>query len=149
MSSLAGVVESSGPVSSLHSLGSFSPEDFPVPTGREEQWRFTPLRRLRGLHTDVPLDPGRIGIEVSADSDSAIVLTRHGAARIGSALVPSDRVSARAFAASGSAVTTITIPPGVVASRPTVVTIHGDSAEHAAAAHTVVEVGANASAVVV
>jgi len=23
--------------------------EFPVPTGREEEWRFTPLRRLRGL----------------------------------------------------------------------------------------------------
>ena len=25
------------------------PADYPVPTGREEEWRFTPLRRLRGL----------------------------------------------------------------------------------------------------
>jgi len=24
----------------------------PVPTGREEIWRFTPLKRLRGLHAD-------------------------------------------------------------------------------------------------
>lgn len=24
--------------------------DFPVPTGREEEWRFTPLKRLAGLH---------------------------------------------------------------------------------------------------
>ena len=30
--------------------------DIPVPTGREEEWRFTPMRRLRGLHelTDAP-----------------------------------------------------------------------------------------------
>ena len=26
------------------------------PTGREEIWRFTPLKRLRGLHDDAPLD---------------------------------------------------------------------------------------------
>ncbi len=29
---------------------SFDVADFPVPHGREEEWRFTPLERLRGLH---------------------------------------------------------------------------------------------------
>ncbi|MEK9735963.1 MAG: Fe-S cluster assembly protein SufD, partial [Candidatus Nanopelagicales bacterium] len=24
--------------------------DHPIPSGREEEWRFTPLARLRGLH---------------------------------------------------------------------------------------------------
>ena len=52
MSALGGAVETA-PVSSLHARGSVNPDDFPVPTGREEEWRFTPLRRLRGLH------PGR------------------------------------------------------------------------------------------
>jgi hypothetical protein len=33
----------------LHEHQSFSLDDFPVPTGREEEWRFTPLRRLWGL----------------------------------------------------------------------------------------------------
>ena len=33
------------------------PADYPVPTGREEEWRFTPLRRLRGL---VPWGPNKI-----------------------------------------------------------------------------------------
>ncbi|HEY9350207.1 MAG TPA: hypothetical protein VIP75_05900, partial [Acidothermales bacterium] len=40
--------ESPRPKSRLHQDGSFAIEDFPVPTGREEEWRFTPLRRLRG-----------------------------------------------------------------------------------------------------
>ena len=30
------------------------PDAFEVPTGREEVWRFTPLRRLRGLHAGEP-----------------------------------------------------------------------------------------------
>ena len=28
---------------------SFDVEDFPVPTGREEEWRFTPVDRLGGV----------------------------------------------------------------------------------------------------
>jgi hypothetical protein len=44
MAALQGAVESSAPVSRLHSLRSFDVADFPVPAGREEQWRFTPLR---------------------------------------------------------------------------------------------------------
>ena len=53
MSSLAGAVESAGPISKLHALSSFDPADFPVPAGREEEWRFTPLRRLRKLHAEL------------------------------------------------------------------------------------------------
>ena len=29
---------------------SFSAADFAVPRGKDEDWRFTPLRELRGLH---------------------------------------------------------------------------------------------------
>ena len=47
MAGLQGAVETA-PVSRLHERQSFEPADFPVPTGREEEWRFTPLRRLRG-----------------------------------------------------------------------------------------------------
>jgi Fe-S cluster assembly protein SufD len=148
MSSLSGAVETAGPISRLHGHGSFFPEDFPVPTGREEQWRFTPLRRLRNLHSDASLDLGKVGVEVSADSDITVEKGEHGDARIGAALVPSDRVSARAFAAFSEA-TIVTIPSGMVASRPTVINIVGEGSENGAAGYTVVQVGANASAVVV
>jgi len=33
-------------------LTSYKLADFAPLTGREEDWRFTPLKRLRGLHTD-------------------------------------------------------------------------------------------------
>ena len=59
MAGLQGAVESAAPVSRLHEHHSADLADFPVPTGREEEWRFTPLRRLRGLHADAPLAPGR------------------------------------------------------------------------------------------
>jgi len=148
MSSLSGAVESAGPVSRLHASGSFDPADFAVPTGREEQWRFTPLRRLRNLHSNAPLDLGKVEVEVGADSDITAVRSQRGDARIGTALVPPDRVSARAFAAFGEA-TIVTVPDGVVASRPTVVNVVGQGCQDGAAGHIVVDVGANASAVVV
>ena len=40
----------SGPVPAGQRFSSFDLADFPVPTGREEDWRFTPLNRLAGLH---------------------------------------------------------------------------------------------------
>lgn len=148
MSSLGGAVETAGPISRLHGRGSFSPADFPVPTGREEEWRFTPLRRLRNLHSSAALDLGTIGVEVGADSDITVEKGEHGDARIGTAFVPSDRVSARAFAGFSQA-TIVTVPAGVAASRPTVINVVGESIENGVAGHTVVDVGANASAVVV
>jgi hypothetical protein len=39
MPALQGAVESTAPVSRLHEHRS----SFPVPTGRQEEWRFTPL----------------------------------------------------------------------------------------------------------
>ncbi len=147
MSPLSGAVESAGPVSKLHALASFDPADFPVPAGREEEWRFTPLRRLRKLHADSPFT-GSLRPEVSAESEITVALAQHSDPRIGTALVPSDRVSARAFAAFTDA-TIITVPAGFTASQPVVVTVPGDDPTVATAGHVVVEVGANSSAVVV
>ena len=45
MTALQGAVESAAPVSRLHEHQSFSLADFPVLTGREEEWRFTPRRK--------------------------------------------------------------------------------------------------------
>jgi len=121
---------------------------FDVPTGREEAWRFTPLRRLRGLQGDVPLDLGKIGTDVKADPRVAVVHPQQGDPRIGSAFLPQDRVSARAFESFREA-TVVSVPAGVVVSEPVLISVRGESSEHASAAHTVVDVGANASAVVV
>src|SRR3979490_2544229 len=38
---------------------SFDVADFPVPHGREEEWRFTPLERLRGLPDRTAAPHGR------------------------------------------------------------------------------------------
>ncbi len=143
-----GAVESAGPVSRLHARESFDPADFPVPTGREEEWRFTPLRRIRGLHSDAALDAGKVSVEVDAPAEVTVVLAQHGDPRLGTALVPSDRVSARAFASFREAAI-VSVPAGITASRPAVVSVRGDDAGIATAGHLLVHLGANSSAVVV
>ena len=47
---VAEAIETAKVSSHLHPEGSFEIADHAVPTGREEIWRFTPLKRLRGLH---------------------------------------------------------------------------------------------------
>ena len=90
-----------------------------------------------------------MSVEVTSGSDIIFSSVRkHGDGLIGSALVTSDRVSARAFAGFSEA-TIVTVPAGVVASQPIMINVVGESAEHGAAGHIVVDVGANSSAVVV
>jgi Fe-S cluster assembly protein SufD len=136
-------------VSRLHEQQSYDPADFPVPGGREEDWRFTPLRRLRKLHTDEPLADGKVSVDV-ADAGSRVTIerTEHGDSRLGTAYVPADRVSARAFAEFSEA-TVITVPPNTESTEPTWVSVRGEGADGAAFGHTLVALGANARAVVV
>jgi len=131
----------------LHEHQSFSLDDFPVPTGREEEWRFTPLRRLRGLHNS-PVAGGKVTVGADAAPPVSAVRTQRGDRRLGAAFVPADRVSAQAFASFEEAMV-ITIPAEAEAAEPTVVSVRGESAEGAAFGHTLIEVGVNARAAVV
>jgi len=148
VTALQGAVESDAPVSRLHEHASYDPADFEVPTGREEEWRFTPLRRLRGLHQDAPLAEARWSVEVSPAPEVKIEKAERGDPRIGASYVPTDRVSARAYA-SFTAANVITVPAEAETSEPTVVTVRGDGADGAAFGHTVVDVGPMARATVI
>src|ERR671919_1372083 len=53
--------------SSLHKFASFDVDAHPVPRGREEEWRFTPMARLRGLHDDASLDGHDYEVTIDAD----------------------------------------------------------------------------------
>jgi Fe-S cluster assembly protein SufD len=121
---LQGAIESA-PVSRLHEHRSYDPADFGVPDGREEQWRFTPLRRLRGLHTDTPPAPtAAVTVEVDPAPEVKTFSAERTVANAGRTFIPADRVSARAYASSDEA-TVIAVPAEADASRPTVVTVTG------------------------
>ncbi|HEY2641726.1 MAG TPA: Fe-S cluster assembly protein SufD [Streptosporangiaceae bacterium] len=147
MAGLQGAVETA-PVSRLHERQSFEPSDFPVPTGREEEWRFTPLRRLRSLHSELGPGDGKVGVVADAAPGVTIEKGEHGDPRIGTGYVPADRVSARAFSAFAEA-TIVTVPEGAESTTPTWVNVRGESAEGAAFGHTLIDVRPNARAVVV
>jgi Fe-S cluster assembly protein SufD len=148
MAALQGAVEATAPVSRLHQLQSFDLTDFPVPAGREEEWRFTPLRRLRGLHGEAELPPGKVTAEVSAAPGVTAVRAQRGDSRLGASFTPGDRVSARAFASFDEA-TIVMVPADSEISQPTVISVRGESTEGAAFGHTLIEAGANAKAIVV
>jgi Fe-S cluster assembly protein SufD len=121
---LQGAIESA-PVSRLHERRSYDPADFGVPSGREEEWRFTPLRRLRGLHTDAPPAPtATVTVEVDPAPEVKTFWAERTVANAGRTFIPADRISARAYASSDEA-TVIAVPAEADASRPTVVTVTG------------------------
>jgi Fe-S cluster assembly protein SufD len=147
MSVLSGAVETA-PVSDLHAHGSVDPEDFAVPGGREEEWRFTPLRRLRGLHKDAPLTQSGVTVEVEAAPELVVEKVKKDAdvGRTGmtpggdfGAFMPTDRVSARAYAAVTEA-TVITVPKDTTATAATYVRVTGTDASVATAGHLVIDV---------
>ena len=148
MAGLQGAVESTAPVSRLHEHRSYDLADFPVPTGREEEWRFTPLRRLRGLHADQALAEGKVTVETDPAPEVTVEITERSDPRVGRSFVPADRVSARALATVREA-TIVTVPAEAVASRPTVISVRGEEAAGAAFGHLVVDVKPLAEAVVV
>ncbi|MGH3191424.1 MAG: Fe-S cluster assembly protein SufD [Streptosporangiaceae bacterium] len=120
---LQGAIETA-PVTRLHERRSYDPADFAVPTGREEEWRFTPLRRLRGLHADAAPTPAAAEVAVEPAAEVKTFSAERAVANVGSTFIPADRVSARAFASFDEA-TVITVPAEAQASRPTVVTVTG------------------------
>ena len=136
---VAGAVETSDKVAShLHPEGSFDVDFFEVPTGREEVWRFTPLKRLRGLHTDADLSG--LTVEAQADAPEGVRVERldAGSPVLGSSgFVPNDRVSARAWNAAGVR-WAVTVPRDTEFDAPVVITLQGKGLEGATAGHTVV-----------
>jgi Fe-S cluster assembly protein SufD len=136
-----------GPVSTLHRQASYAVADFDVPAGREEEWRFTPLRRLRNLHKGAPAD-GKVLIEVEAAPEVRVETVGRGDERLGRAYVPADRVSAQAWESFAQA-TVLTVPQETVATTPTVVRLRGDGSDSAAYGHLLVDVKPYARATVV
>ncbi|WP_215454487.1 Fe-S cluster assembly protein SufD [Streptomyces sp. ATCC 21386] len=126
---------------------SFDVADFPVPHGREEEWRFTPLERLRGLHDGTAVATGD-GLKVDVQVPEGVTVEAVGRddARLGRAGTPVDRVAAQAYSAFEKA-GVITVPKETVLAEPIRIAVHGEGGT--AFAHQVIELGAFAEAVVV
>jgi len=131
---------------------SFELSDFDVPTGREEDWRFTPLHRLRHLHEDdgdVGVENSAVSVQVDPAPEVEVQTLARGDTRLGQAGVPADRVAARAWSSFEKA-TVLTVPRDTVASAPTVVTLRGDGVDKGSAfGHLLIDVQPFGEALVV
>ncbi|WP_374049223.1 Fe-S cluster assembly protein SufD [Sinomonas sp. ASV486] len=127
-------------------LTSYRLEDFPAVKGTEEEWRFTPLKRLGGLHKDA-LDGAAPAVVVEAPEQVRVETVGRDDARIGSAGIPEDRVSANAWAQFAEA-TVVTIPSGIALDERVLVTLTGAGLA-AAAQHVVIVAEKGARGVVV
>ncbi len=124
------------------------PADFSVPTGREEDWRFTPLTRLRGLHDGSCQRNGKVGVTVSAPNGAVVETVGRDDVRLGTVGTPGDRVAAEAFSGFEEA-TVVTVPPETTLTEPVQVSVRGLDASGSSFGHLLVDVGRHATAVVV
>jgi Fe-S cluster assembly protein SufD len=119
------------------------PEAFPEPSTAQEDWRFSPLPRLREFFR--PFEPdGVIEGEQSVPEGAHVdVVEPSSLAAFGTALTPSDRVSALAMAHAARGLH-VRVDAGAELAEPIVLRRTGVGGR--AYTHHVVEVGANAKA---
>ncbi|MEO3752901.1 Fe-S cluster assembly protein SufD [Streptomyces sp. B6B3] len=125
---------------------SFDVADFPVPHGREEEWRFTPLERLRGLHDGSAAVSGTVKVEVSAPDAVTVETVGRDDPRLGRAGTPVDRIAAQAYSSFEKAAV-ISVPSEAVLDEPVRVSLHGEGG--VSYGHTVFDVGSFAEVVFV
>jgi Fe-S cluster assembly protein SufD len=130
-------------VSARERFTSYDVEAFEVPSGREENWRFTPMRRLRGLHDGSAAFDGVATVSV----DGAVAETvGRGDPRIGAGGVPADRVAAAAWSAFDEA-TVVTLDG--TATGPVTITVTGPGEGAVAVSHLQIRTTPHAEATVV
>jgi len=129
-------------------FSSFDVDAFEVPGGRDELWRFTPLKRLRGLHDGSAPATGSARIEVTERPGVTVETVQRGDERLGQGGVPNDRVAAQAFSSFGSA-TVVTVARDTEVAEPIEITVTGPGEGAVAYGHLQIRVEELARAIVV
>jgi len=126
-------------------LTSYDPADFAALTGREEDWRFTPLKRLAKLHEGAVAD-GTDKVELRLPEGASAEVVGKDDPRASRAGAPIDLTAARAYAAAEQ-VSVITVAKEAVLTEPLRVDVHGEGGT--AYVHIVFDVKPFAEAVIV
>lgn len=147
MSNLTEAVEGTA-VNKGELFSSYDVSAFEVPGGRDELWRFTPLRRLRGLHDGSATATAEPTVAVAAVDGVTVETVDRADERLGRGGVPSDRVAAQAYS-SFSKATVISVGKQAVAADPIEITVTGPGAGQVAYGHTQVQAGELSESVVV
>ena len=129
-------------------FASFDVEAFEVPGGRDELWRFTPMKRLRGLHDGSAAASGQAQISVSELTGVTIETVSRGDERLGQGGIPSDRVAAQAFSSFDEA-TVVTIGRNARPESPVEIVVTGPGSDKTAYGHLQVRADELAEAVIV
>ena len=136
-------------------LTSFEVSDFPVPNGREEEWRFTPVDRLGGVFADEADDVRGSGAEADHPVDydvsgvvDMISTLAHGQAPRGTVLVPGDRGAVVASANTAEALH-LKIEAEKEYAEPLRINVHGNGAGRLSSAHYVIEAGQHSKALLI
>lgn len=128
---------------------SFDVAEFDVPQGRDEVWRFVPLRRLRGLHTGEFATAVAGKVSVAAEGVTGFTYTQEAKDfdRVGASGKPIDRVGAQAFT-SAVHVDYLHFARESVNTQPVTITVTGAGEGVTSFSHIVVDVEQGAEAVV-
>ena len=124
---------------------SFDVADFPSPTGREEDWRFTPVDSLRGL-LEVPEATASLQVEVVAPAGASYAELPSETSGRGTAFVPGDRAAVVAYTSAPST-HVVRIDAEAELDEPVHVSLRGIGER--ADGHVVVDAGAHSKAIVV
>lgn len=131
---------------------SFDVDAFGVPTGREEEWRFTPVDRLGNVFSDAPTDvrDGGEAADFALELPDGVLQAplAPGQAPRGSVLVPEDRGAAVASSNTAEALH-LKIADGVEHDAPLRVTVDGLGAGRRSNSHVVLEAGAHSKALLI
>ncbi|WP_372593240.1 Fe-S cluster assembly protein SufD [Actinotalea sp.] len=105
---------------------SFALADFPVPTGREEEWRFTPVSRVAPLFDSVNEGLGTDGVQLTVVEapEARVEIVGRDDERLGRAGKPGDRAAAAAWNSFHEA-TIVTLPAQSVSSTVTSIRVEG------------------------
>jgi len=123
------------------------PDAFPAVTGREEEWRFTPVDRIRVLLEGAP---SVAHLQWKTELPDGVTLRQAGTGDplLATVPVPVDRLSAMAMTRADGAVV-ITIPAAAELTEPVIVDLRGSGDEDVVWGHVVLDIGAHAKATVV
>ncbi|MGV0783476.1 Fe-S cluster assembly protein SufD [Mycolicibacterium sp. XJ775] len=129
-------------------FASFDVNAFEVPGGRDELWRFTPLKRLRGLHDGSAVANGKAGITVTERPGVTVETVGRDDKRLGEGGVPTDRVAAQAYSSFETA-TVVTVKRDTEVAEPIEIVIDGPGADTVGYGHLQIRVEELSRAIVV
>ncbi|CAN5572998.1 Fe-S cluster assembly protein SufD [soil metagenome] len=133
--------------SHLNPPPSYHLHDHPLPTGREEIWRFTPLKRLRGI-LDGEASDAALTWDTTIPEGATLGRITAAEARALGELAPNDRPSALAVESGGGAML-LDVPADTEIDEPIVLRLHGESVDDLVWGHLVLRVGRFAKATIV